>query len=303
MNLNEDKYLGCLVGLAAGDAVGTTLEFSPKGSFSPITDMCGGGPFDLKAGQWTDDTSMALCLANSLIKSDGFDPVDQMNRYCNWFHFGYLSSTGSCFDIGRTVVKALGKYIEKGDPFAGSMDPKSAGNGSIMRLAPVVLYYSPNVDDFIHYSGESSRTTHGAAECIDACRYLGAVLHLALSGAAKNSFVNTELYKPYTDGVKRIYSGEYLSKERGDIYGKGYVIQSLEAALWCFYKTNSFKEAILEAANLGDDADTTAAICGQIAGAFYGCSNIPEDWRNKISYKEDIEKLALSLMYSANSRI
>ena len=105
-----DRFRGCLLGLAVGDAVGTTVEFAPRGSFLPLTDMTGGGPFQLEPGQWTDDTSMALCLATSLIEQRGFDPVDQMNRYCNWLEFGYLSSNGFCFDIGNTVSAALSRY-------------------------------------------------------------------------------------------------------------------------------------------------------------------------------------------------
>ncbi|MBV1919738.1 MAG: ADP-ribosylglycohydrolase family protein, partial [Pseudomonadales bacterium] len=101
------RYQGCLLGLAVGDAIGTTVEFMSRGSFPPVTDMVGGGPFDLEAGQWTDDTSMALCLAHSLIHCEGFDASDQMNRYCNWWQYGYMSSTGECFDIGMTVSDAL----------------------------------------------------------------------------------------------------------------------------------------------------------------------------------------------------
>src|SRR5262245_61030343 len=127
----SERYLGCLLGLAAGDAVGTTLEFAPRGSFTPLTDLVGGGPFRLAAGQWTDDTSMALCLAHSLLHARGFDAVDQMNRYCNWYEHGYLSSTGECFDIGGTTSHALCTYRESGNPFSGSSDPRAAGNGSI----------------------------------------------------------------------------------------------------------------------------------------------------------------------------
>ena len=103
----EDRYLGCLLGLACGDAVGTTVEFSPRGTFTAVSDMIGGGPFNLNAGEWTDDTSMALCLAHSLIEKGGFDATDQMNRYTNWHEHGYMSSNGVCFDIGNTVRSAL----------------------------------------------------------------------------------------------------------------------------------------------------------------------------------------------------
>jgi len=134
-----DRYRGAFLGLAVGDALGTTLEFKAPGSFKPITDMLGGGPFGLKPGQWTDDTSMALCLAESLIEKGGFDPKDQMDHYCRWWLEGHLSSTGTCFDIGATVRTSLESYLRSGEPFAGSADPFTAKNGSLMRLAPVPL--------------------------------------------------------------------------------------------------------------------------------------------------------------------
>jgi ADP-ribosyl-[dinitrogen reductase] hydrolase len=156
------RYHGALLGLAAGDALGTTLEFKSPGTFKPLSDMVGGGPFNLQPGQWTDDTSMALCLGESLVRCHGFDPKDQMERYCRWWQEGYLSYTGRCFDIGLTVSAALSKYTEAGDPFMGSVDRRTAGNGSLMRLAPVPLAYRANPELAIHYAGESSRTTHGA---------------------------------------------------------------------------------------------------------------------------------------------
>src|SRR5215831_13959691 len=140
----RDRYEGTLLALACGDAIGTTVEFSPRGSFSPVQGMVGGGPFSLKPGQWTDDTSMALCLAESLIERQGFDARDQMVRYLNWWRWGYLSSTGDCFDIGMTTKAALARFEETGEPFAGSVDPQAAGNGSLMRLAPVVLCFYPD---------------------------------------------------------------------------------------------------------------------------------------------------------------
>src|SRR4051812_24966874 len=168
---------GCLLGLAAGDAVGTTVEFQLRGSFPPVTDLTGGGPFRLKAGEWTDDTSMALCLAESLAEKRGFDAHDQMTRYCRWWREGYWSANGRCFDIGITVSAALRRFEATGEPFAGSTAPETAGNGSIMRLAPIPIHAYADLARTIELSRESSRTTHGAAECLDACEVLGTLLH------------------------------------------------------------------------------------------------------------------------------
>ena len=290
----SDRARGCLLGLACGDAVGTTIEFKPRGAFPPVEDMVGGGPFHLEPGQWTDDTSMALCLAESLVTCGGFDPMDQMERYVRWVEDGYMSSTGRCFDIGNTTSQALRTFRDSGDPMSGPTDPHSAGNGSIMRLAPVVLCYYPDPDEVDRYAAESSRTTHGAATAVAGCRILGGILLAALNGAGKSDV--SMAVKPadwMSPELQDIARGAYQTKQRDEIRGSGYVVECLEAALWCFLKTASFKEAILEAANLGNDADTTAAVCGQVAGAFYGIDGIPARWLDKLAMRPLIEDLVI----------
>jgi len=155
----RQHFSGCVLGLAIGDALGTTLEFRQPGTFTPIETIVGRGPFNLEAGQWTDDTSMALCLATSLIECRGFNAHDQMRRYVLWWREGYLSSTGRCFDIGNTVRDALHQFERTGEAFSGSTDPYSAGNGSLMRLAPIPLWYSRNPRMAIRMAADSSRTT------------------------------------------------------------------------------------------------------------------------------------------------
>ncbi|SFX04999.1 ADP-ribosylglycohydrolase family protein [Marinospirillum alkaliphilum] len=294
----QQRYRGSLLGLAVGDALGTTLEFRERGSFEPISDMVGGGPFFLKPGQWTDDTSMALCLAHSLLECRGFDAEDQMRRYCDWRSSGYMSSNGRCFDIGVTVSEAISSFLRTGNPLAGSRDPFTAGNGSLMRLAPVVMYYSPDTKQALHFAGESSRTTHGAKECIDACRYFAALLHQAYAGNSqtREALLQIDHYSPETTKVQAIQQGEYREKNRDQIKGSGYVIDCLEAALWCFHHTSNFSDAVLAAANLGDDADTTAAVCGQIAGAWYGLEGIPEHWQQRVVMGKEILELADQLL-------
>jgi ADP-ribosyl-[dinitrogen reductase] hydrolase len=288
-----ERFRGCLLGLACGDAVGTTVEFRSRGSFVPLTDMIGKGPFSLQPGQWTDDTSMALCLATSLLECGGFDAADQMRRYCRWMDEGYLSSTGECFDIGTTVSMALRRFQAGGEAFAGSTDPRTAGNGCLMRLGPVPMYYFNDRDAAISQSGDSARTTHGAKECVDASRLFAAMLWLALSGEGKDAILYghgmTDLC---SERLRSIARGDYRSRDVGLIRGNGYVVDSLEAALWCFERTATFEEAILCAANLGDDADTTAAICGQLAGAYYGQSGIPGHWLERLACAEQIRTLA-----------
>ena len=295
-----DRYRGCLLGLAAGDALGTTLEFMAPGSFQPIDDMVGGGPFGLEPGMWTDDTSMALCLAESLIEQREFDPEDQMRRYVRWYGEGHLSSNGYCFDIGLTVRQALVRFMETGEAYAGSTDPLSAGNGSLLRLAPVPMYYSGRADDAIVLSGKSSRTTHGTAEAVDACRYFGGLLVGALNGEDKETLLGEHYcpipgywrHHPLAGKIAEIADGSFKRKHPPEIRGTGYVVESLEAALWAFNSTRGFRDGALKAGNLGDDADTTAAIYGQIAGAHYGADSIPPEWRSKLSYRSLITRMA-----------
>jgi ADP-ribosylglycohydrolase len=193
----RDRFRGALLGLAAGDAVGTTVEFKPRGAFSSVTDMVSGGPFDLAPGEWTDDTSMALCLAESLIERGGFDPADQMDRYLRWYQDGHWSSTDRCFDIGNATRAALNRYrADPSEPYAGSTDPYSAGNGSLMRLAPVALFYHTQPAQAIHRAADSSRTTRGATVAVDACRSMCALIVGALSGASKQELLSSRYAPP-----------------------------------------------------------------------------------------------------------
>ncbi len=280
-----------MLGLAAGDAVGTALEFRAPGTFTKIDDMIGGGPFGLAVGEWTDDTSMALCLAESLIEKQGFDPIDQLERYTRWAKDSHLSSNGRTFDIGGTVQAALRTFRATGQPYSGPTDPFSAGNGSLMRLAPVPLFYSEKPLEAIERSGESSRTTHGAATAVDACRYFGGLIAGAVGGAAKEDLLS-ERYaplagywktNPLAPEIEEIAAGSFKRLNPPDIQGTGYVVRSLEAALWAFHKSSTFREGCLLAVNLGNDADTTGAIYGQLAGAYYGEDGIPSDWREKLA--------------------
>ena len=300
MITGEMRYQGCMLGMAAGDALGTTIEFKPPGSFSPLTDMVGGGPFRLEPGQWTDDTSMALCLADSLVEKKGFDLKDQIERYVRWWKEGYLSSNGSCFDIGNTVRTALEDFERTGDPVSGPTGSHSAGNGSIMRLAPVPLLYANFPETAIELSGKSSITTHGARTCIDACRYFGGLIAGAVKGVSRKELLSPG-YRPdgrtwqkedLAEEIFEIAEGRYKYKEPPEIKGTGYVVKSLEAALWAFCHSTSFKDGCLLAVNLGDDADTTGAVYGQLAGAFYGVEDIPVDWREKIAHRKLIERFA-----------
>lgn len=294
----RDRYRGALLGLAVGDALGTALEFRAPGTFEPIDGMVGGGPFGLRPGEWTDDTSMALCLAESLLER-GFDPSDQLSRYVRWWREGHHSSTGTCFDIGLTVGGALEDFVATGRTHRPP-DPGGAGNGSLMRFAPVALAFAGEPARAVELAGESSWTTHGAPAAADACRYAAGLIVGALHGASKDELLGNVYHpaagawaaQPLVPEIEAVAAGSFRRREPPEIRGTGYVVESLEAALWALDRSSSFREGCLLAVNLGDDADTTGAVFGQLAGALYGASGIPSPWLDRLAKRELIERFA-----------
>lgn len=288
-----DKAKGAFLGLAVGDAVGTTLEFQKRDA-SQIDDMVGGGPFNLKAGEWTDDTSMALCLAEACIESGTVDVNLFRDKLVDWYKNGKNSVNGRCFDIGYTTKFALEQYLKQGGKWFGNTEKNTAGNAAIIRQAPVIILNWRSLQRIYFATKSQSRATHGAAESFFACNYHGFLLHMLINGHDKKSVFSPHRF-PLSARVLIINAGEYKQKTRNQIRSSGYVIDTLEAAMWAVWNTDNFRDAILLAANLGDDADSVAATAGQIAGALYGASGIPKEWLNKLAQKERIEKMAKQL--------
>lgn len=299
MHTLRNRYRGAMIGMAVGDAIGTTIEFSQPGTKS-VHDMVGGGVFHLPVGAWTDDTSMALCLAESLILQQEFDAADQMRRYTWWHERGYFSSIGRCFDIGSTTCTALTRFGRDGNPYAGSTNEHTAGNGSLMRLAPIPLMYGYDDALCVQYGRQSSRTTHGAPQAVDACAVYALLMAGALRGVSHARLCD-DTYAPLTQHqwhhtIAEIVQGSYRYRQPPDIRGDGYVVHSLEASLWAFYRQSTFADAILAGINLCEDADTTGAIVGQLAGAYYGESAIPLRWRMRLIKYDEIAWRAEELL-------
>ena len=289
-----DRVLGSMLGLAIGDAVGTTVEFSPRGTFAPVTDMIGGGRFMLAAGQWTDDTAMALCLAESLLHDPALDQADLLQRFRNWVEHGSNSSTGRCFGIGRTTLRAISHFHHTGQILSGSTGPLQAGNGSIMRLAPVAARWWRDPAQAEAVALRQGGTTHEAPEAMDACALLTRVLCAGIAGQGRAA-LSVQQCAAWAAPIREIAQGSWRGKLETDIRSTGYVAHTLEAALWSVYRTNGFEAAILTAVNLGDDADTVGAVTGQIAGALYGYEAIPRHWRERLYYATRIEEFARQL--------
>ncbi len=289
-----DRARGCLLGLAVGDALGTTLEFSRRDALPRQTEMTGGGPFGLRPGEWTDDTAMTLALGESLVACNGFDAQDVMNRFVSWWSEGAYSCTGTCFDIGVTTAEALGSYRRTGDPFAGPTAENTAGNGSLMRLASVPLFALGDADETARLAKEQSRLTHGAPQAIEACAFFAGLLREAILGAGKAAVLAPRAWEGHAT-VRAVAGGSWRGKDRAAIRASGYVIHTLEAALWAVGRTESFEDALVLAVNLGEDADTVGAVTGQLAGALYGASAIPERWMRRLAWRERITRLAEAL--------
>ena len=283
----RDRALGALLGLAVGDAVGTTLEFCVRDAEPRLKDMVGGGPFDMPPGGWTDDTSMALALADSLAACGTLDCRDLMDRFVRWWKEGEYSHTGTCFDIGMTIRAALQRYRETGDPMAGSTDRWTAGNGSLMRLAPVALRFWDDREQLAWAASEQSKTTHGAEEAVDACRAFAELLADAIAGMPRDRVLEPRKFEG-AEAIAGIMGGGWRGKERHEIESSGYVVHTLEAAIWSVARTGCFRDAVLLAANLGGDADTVAAVAGQLAGALYGLCGIPAAWRERVLWNDRI---------------
>ena len=291
----RDRARGALMGLAIGDAVGTTLEFAVRDSYEPLTDLVGGGPFGLQPGQWTDDTSMALALAESLVADPALNPDDLIQRFWRWYREGEYSCTGRCFDIGTTTRAALHRWHQDGNAYAGDPAAHAAGNGSLMRLAPVAVRHWRHRDRLRDVAARQSRTTHASPEAVDACVMYAEALADAIEGRPHSEILR-ERTAAYAGLVEPIARGSWRRKPRHEVKASGYVAHSLEAALWSVARGPDYRSAVLLAANLGEDADTTAAIAGQLAGAMHGASGIPEDWLSRLAWRARIETLAERLL-------
>ncbi|WP_166819940.1 ADP-ribosylglycohydrolase family protein [Thalassoroseus pseudoceratinae] len=308
MNQFKNRGSGCLLGLAVGDALGAAVEFKPPGSFAPVTGYRAGGPHGLSPGEWTDDTSMALAMAESIAQV-GWDLDDQARRYVDWWRNGTYSVNGRCFDIGITTRASLVLFERDGDARnSGDRAERASGNGSIMRLAPVPIRYLdhfPNqIEQLATLAAESSLPTHGSPQCLSACQYMALILAGLMHGLDRDTVLAPDWepleqlrrLQPLHPAVDVVALGSFRRLQPPEIQGSGYVVKSLEAALWAFHDAQDFREAVLKAVNLGDDADTTGAVCGQFAGAFWGEAGIPQEWLDGLAKREMLEQALTGLI-------
>jgi ADP-ribosylglycohydrolase len=283
------RFQGALLGLAAGDAVAAATQYRRAGRFTPVGDMLGGGPFDLPRGAWSDDTAMALCLAESLLEREQFDARDQVTRYRRWQQEGQPSATGQCVGITAGTARALALASWRRQAFAGAHDPQALDPEVLSRVPPVAMYFFAHPAAAAAHAAEAARTTCQAPRVLAACRSLAQALHAALSGQPKDAIL-----------ARATAGGEPPTAPAGPEAPAGATAPAaLTAALDAFGRTHNFRDAVLAAANLGGNSDVVAAVSGALAGAHYTAGSIPTLWRNSLMKKQLIENTADRLLAHA----
>ncbi len=284
----RSRFQGAMLGLAVGDALAAATQFRRPGSFTPVGDLLGGGPFDLPRGAWSDDTAMALCLAESLVECEGFDAHDQLERYRRWQRDGHLSATGQCLGITAGTARALHMAPEARRAGGGAGDGEPFPAEALSRVAPVVLHAFAEPERAVALAAAAARTTCRSRQVQDACRVLAAMLHAALRGESRE-----QVLAP----AGAVMAAGGAAEENGG------ALAALERARWCFGSTGSFREGALRAVNLGGDSDVIGAVYGQIAGAHYGVDAIPALWRRLLAREELIVRLGDGLLGQALLRL
>jgi ADP-ribosylglycohydrolase len=304
-----DDIKAALFGVAVGDALGVPVEFKnrPKLKENPITGMIGGGSHNQLPGTWSDDSSLTFCLAEALTK--GFNLDIAATYFVNWYYFGYWSARKEVFDVGNSTQEAIIRLRNDTKPeLAGNNTPDSNGNGSLMRILPLLFYtMDMPIDKRFELTNQVSSMTHRHIRSVIACFYYLEFARQILQQRDKSE-IYADLQKEITDFLiskkvdnkqisyfDRLLSGNIVDLSEDDVFSDGYVLHTLEASVWCLMTTDNFKDAVLKAVNLGEDTDTTGAVTGGLAGLYYGFESIPQEWIKQLARSEDIEDLAQQL--------
>lgn len=315
MSDRSDAAAG-VIGLAVGDALGVPVEFFDRDRLKkePVTGMRSFGTHHQPAGTWSDDTSLALCLAESLAEK-GIDYADQAQRFIAWKYSAKWTPHGRLFDIGNVTGEAIARLLNGVYPLAaGPDDDRACGNGSLMRILPLAIFLA-DADPFERWriAADCSRLTHGHPRCLLACAYYVEVAAALVRGESlgdgiesANRLLRHDLERKHPqerDTFARILSPQLGQLPEGEISGSGYVIHCLEASLWCALRAKSYAEGVLAAVNLGDDTDTTGAVAGGLLGLQYGLAGIPAEWQNQLVRRADILALCSRLQLAADAKL
>ncbi|KPU27975.1 crystallin [Caloranaerobacter sp. TR13] len=311
--MSKNKIIGGIIGFCVGDALGVPVEFKSREELKkePVTDMIGYGTYNQPPGTWSDDTSLTLCLVESLC--NGLNLEDIGERFVKWYYNSYWTPYNETFDVGNTTKEAICRISEGISPEkAGLDDEYSNGNGSLMRVLPLAFYLKNfKAEEKYNVIHKISSITHRHLRSILACSiYVEYAINLLKGYSKKEAYKNTKenIINFYSDTVfrkefnsySRILNRDIPKLKKEEIRSSGYVVDTLEAVFWCFLNKNGYKEVVLAAVNLGNDTDTIAAIAGGLAGIYYGIEDIPKDWIDAIARKDDIIKLAERFSNSLN---
>ncbi|MCC7462992.1 MAG: ADP-ribosylglycohydrolase family protein [Gammaproteobacteria bacterium] len=300
------RFVGALLGLAVGDALAAATQYRRSGSFTPVGDLIGGGPFELPRGAWSDDAAMALCLAESFAELDRFDSHDQVERYQRWRRTGHWSATGQCLGITASTARALAQAGWRRQAFAGPHDPKLVDPEPLSRVAPAVMHGFADPAAAVEQAVDAARTTCQSPLVLDACRALGAMMYAALRGEARATVLAPApaLFgnRPLKPEVAQIMLHTPAAALPAHAANSG-VLGALEAARWAFAQGSSFRDGALRAVNCGGNADVIGAVYGQLAGAHYGAAGIPPAWLSVLARRDEITTLADRLLATALVRL
>ncbi|MGG0381931.1 ADP-ribosylglycohydrolase family protein [Priestia filamentosa] len=299
----KKQVLSTLYGGIIGDMLGVPVEFKKRGTFH-IDNVIGYGTYNQPPGTWSDDTSMTLCLVETLTENGS--PLDLMKKFVQYEENGYLTPHGKMFDIGIATVKAIRRFKE-GTPLeqCGGTSEYDNGNGAIMRIAPLAFMLNNDFDFDKHVKiiKQYTEITHAHPRAIvGSFIYVELLVRMSLNDSLEKAIQNIQLlfnhifnedhpYQKELQHYERIFKDNFFNTPEEEILSGGYVVHTLEAAIWCLGTTSSFKEAVLKAVNLGDDSDTVGAITGALAGMYYKMEGIPKDWLEKIVRKDKVDKL------------
>ncbi|WP_294228813.1 ADP-ribosylglycohydrolase family protein [uncultured Chryseobacterium sp.] len=299
-----------IFGVCIGDALGVPVEFKKRADLkrAPVTNMQAFGSWNQPKGTWSDDSSLTLCLAESLTK--GYDLEKIGESFVKWVKYGHWTAHEKLFDIGGTTRHSIARLI-KGESarFSGNIFEEDNGNGSLMRILPVAFYLKDeeNIESLYRTVKEVSSITHGHFRSVFACFvYVVFAIELIKGKNKQEAYIYTQkMALEFAEGqhfnpkeiqlFAKILYNDISQYPENEISSSGYVLHSLEASLWCFLNSESYSEAVLKAVNLGEDTDTTGAITGGLAGLYYGFGSIPEEWVAQLVRKDDIENLCMKL--------
>lgn len=302
--MSKNKLKAGIIGHLVGDALGVPVEFKSRKELEkdPVTDMRGYGTYNQAPGTWSDDSSLTLCLLESLI--DGYDLNDQAEKFISWLDDAYWTARGETFDVGNTTQISIARLRQEIKPIeAGAGGERDNGNGSLMRILPLAFYLlSSEPESKFEKTKEVSSLTHSHPRSIVGCYiYLDYAQRLIKDNNLKqsyqqtkshlNQFIKKESYRSELKYYKKILTGNIRDLKETEIKSTGYVVDTLEAVFWVLLNSNSYKESVLKAVNLGEDTDTVAAITGGLAGIYYGFDRIPENWVKQLARLNDVLKL------------